>query len=101
MARPGAWINVTPDSEQIARYADMFSAIGSEARLRILQLLLIAHPTGLVVGDIQSELNIPGSTLSHHLDKLRSEGLVRVRRESTYLWYSARIESIQEMLEFL
>lgn len=87
--------------EQVARYADMFSAIGSEARLRILQLLLTAHPVGMVVGEIQSELGIPGSTLSHHLDKLKSEELVQVRRESTFLWYTANTKALEELLGFL
>jgi ArsR family transcriptional regulator len=88
-------------SENVARYADMFSAMGTEPRLRIMQLLLSAHPEGLVVGEIQEELDIPGSTLSHHLDKLRSEGLVLVRRESTFLRYSANTEALQELLQFL
>ena len=69
-------------TEQVTRYADMFSAMGTEARLRIMQLLLSAHPKGLVVGEIQEELGIPNSTLSHHLDKLRNEGLVQVRRDA-------------------
>jgi len=86
---------------EIARYADMFAAIGTEPRLRILRLLLAAHPGGLVVGDIQSELDIPGSTLSHHLDKLKNEGLVNVRREGTYLWYSANTQALEELLGFL
>ena len=88
-------------NDQVARYADMFSAMGTEPRLRIMQLLLSAHPEGLVVGEIQEELDIPGSTLSHHLDKLRNEGLVLVRRESTFLRYSANTEALQELLQFL
>ena len=88
-------------AEQIAKYADMFSAMGTEARLRIMQLLLSAHPEGLVVGEIQEELEIPNSTLSHHLDKLRNEGLVQVRRESTFLRYTANTEALQELLQFL
>jgi DNA-binding transcriptional ArsR family regulator len=88
-------------AEQVARYADMFSAMGTEARLRIMQLLLSAHPQGLVVGEIQEELDIPNSTLSHHLDKLRSEGLVQVRRESTFLRYTADTEVLRELLQFL
>ena len=88
-------------SEQITRYADMFSAMGTEARLRIMQLLLSAHPEGLVVGEIQEELEIPNSTLSHHLDKLRNEGLVEVKRESTFLRYTANTEALQEILQFL
>lgn len=88
-------------SEHVIKYADMFSAMGTEARLRIMQLLLSAHPDGLVVSDIQEELEIPGSTLSHHLDKLRNEGLVSVRRESTFLRYTANTEALQELLQFL
>ena len=87
--------------EQVAKFADMFSAMGTEPRLRIMQLLLSAHPEGLVVGEIQQELDIPNSTLSHHLDKLRSEYLVHVRRESTFLRYSANTEALQQLLQFL
>jgi ArsR family transcriptional regulator len=86
---------------QVTEYADMFSAMGTEARLRIMQLLLSAHPEGLVVGEIQEELEIPNSTLSHHLDKLKNEGLVQVRRESTFLHYTANTDALQELLRFL
>jgi len=89
------------DAEQVTRYADMFAAMGAEPRLRIMQLLLTAHPQGLVVGDIQDELAIPASTLSHHLDKLKDEELVKVRREGTFLWYMANTEALQELLNFL
>jgi len=89
------------DNEQITRFADMLGAMGTEPRLRIMQLLLTAHPQGLVVGDISEELDIPSSTLSHHLDKLKNENLVRVRREGTFLWYSANAEALQELLGFL
>jgi ArsR family transcriptional regulator len=88
-------------AEQVAQYADMFSALGAEPRLRIMQLLLSAHPDGLVVGDIQTELDIPNSTLSHHLDKLRNEHLVLVRREGTFLRYIANSEALQKLLQFL
>ena len=87
--------------EQVAQYADMFSAMGTEPRLRIMQLLLTAHPEGLVVSDIQGELEIPNSTLSHHLDKLRTEGLVEVQREGTFLRYTANTVALQELLGFL
>lgn len=89
------------NSDQIARFADMLSAMGTEPRLRIMQLLLSAHPDGMVVGDIGTELEIPNSTLSHHLDKLKNEDLVRVRREGTYLWYSANADALQDLLGFL
>jgi len=87
--------------DRVAKYADMFSAMGTEARLRIMQLLLSAHPAGMVVGEIQEELNIPNSTLSHHLDKLKAEDLVNVKRESTFLRYTANTNALQELLQFL
>ena len=89
------------NTHPVAKYADMFSAMGTEARLRIMQLLLKAHPEGLVVGEIQEELEIPNSTLSHHLDKLKNEDLVNVRRESTFLRCTANTEALQELLQFL
>jgi ArsR family transcriptional regulator len=88
-------------SERVAKYADMFSAMGTEPRLRIMQLLLTAHPDGLVVNEIQGELEIPNSTLSHHLDKLRNEGLVEVQRQGTFLRYTANTVALQELLQFL
>jgi len=88
-------------SDQVPKYADMLSAMGTEPRLRIMQLLLSAHPDGLVVGDIQEELDIPNSTLSHHLDKLKNEDLVHVERESTFLRYTANTAALQELLSFL
>jgi len=88
-------------SSQVTRYADMFAAMGTEARLRIMQLLMTAEPHGLVVGDIQSDLEIPNSTLSHHLEKLKHEGLVKVRREGTFLWYRANTDALKDLLGFL
>jgi DNA-binding transcriptional ArsR family regulator len=88
-------------SDDVPRYADMLSAMGTEPRLRIMRLLLSAHPDGLVVGDIGTELDIPNSTLSHHLEKLKNENLVKVRREGTFLRYSANAAALQELLRFL
>jgi len=87
--------------EQVARFADMFSAIGTEPRLRIMRVLLAAHPDGIVASDIGQELGIAASTLSHHLDKLKNEDLVKVRREGTFLWYSANTDALQQLLGFL
>ncbi|RBP05058.1 ArsR family transcriptional regulator [Roseiarcus fermentans] len=89
------------DSDAIARYADMLAALGAEPRLRIVRLLLAAHPEGLVVGEIGAELGIPPSTLSHHLDKLKNEGLVSARREGTYLCHTANTKALQELVGFL
>jgi len=90
-----------PDAGRTAAYADMFAALGAEPRLRILRLLLAAHPEGMVVGEIQNELGIAASTLSHHLEKLKNEDLIAVRRESTFLRYTANTAALQELLGFL
>jgi len=90
-----------PKLEDVSRYADMLAAMGTEPRLRIMRLLLSAHPQGMVAGEIGTELGIPGSTLSHHLEKLKNEGLVTVNRESTFLRYSANTQTLQDLLGFL
>lgn len=91
----------TPQTDAVVRFADMFSAMGTVPRLRIMRLLLSAHPDGMVVGDIQAELDIPNSTLSHHLDTLRQEALVTVTREGTYLRYAANTDALRDLLGFL
>jgi DNA-binding transcriptional ArsR family regulator len=87
--------------EEVSLYADMFAALGSEPRLRIMRLLLSAHPEGMVVGEIAEELAVTASTLSHHLDKLKNEDLVHVQREGTFLRYSANTAALERLLGFL
>src|SRR5437667_12371904 len=90
-----------PSSAQVARFAERFSALGAEPRLQIIRLLLSAHPTGMVVGEIQDELGIPPSTLSHHLEKLKKFGLIAVRRDRQFLWYTADTSALQGMSRML
>jgi ArsR family transcriptional regulator, arsenate/arsenite/antimonite-responsive transcriptional repressor len=90
-----------PSPEDVARFADMLAAIGTESRLRITQLLLTAHPDGLVAGEIQAELGIGASNLSHHLEKLKHEGVVNVKREGSFLRYTVDTDALQELLTFL
>lgn len=87
--------------DEVARYADMLAAMGAEPRLRVVRLLLEAHPTGLIAGDLSAELDIMPSTLSHHLDRLKRENVVTVRREGTFLWYTANTEALEKLLQFL
>ena len=90
-----------PEHALVHRTAQRFSALGAEPRLQVLRLLLAAHPEGMVAGEVQEELGIPASTLSHHLEKLRQVGLITVRRDGTYLWYSADTEALREIMNFL
>ena len=92
---------IRKNSGQVAKYADRLSAMGAEPRLRIMQLLLSAHPDGMVVGEIQEELGISASNLSHHLDKLKHEELIAVARQGTFLRCTANTETLRELLGFL
>jgi ATP-dependent Clp protease ATP-binding subunit ClpC len=89
------------NNAQSARFADVFAALGSEPRLEIMRLLFAAYPQGMTVGELQAQLQIPNSTLSHHLEKLRVEGLVKVQRDRQFLWYAADVETVETLLEFL
>ena len=86
---------------QALHFAPKFAALGHEARLSIVRLLMSAHPDGMVVGEIQEELDIPPSTLSHHLDALQREGLVSVTREGKFLRYRADAAGLKDLLSFL
>ncbi len=88
-------------NEATVRFAGMLAAMGTEPRLRIVRLLLTAHPDGMFVGEIAAELGIPNSTLSHHLDKLRNVGLLHVQREGTFLRYSVNAAGLESLLGFL
>src|ERR1700690_1560646 len=87
--------------EEVIRYADMLAAMGSEPRLRIMRLLLSAHPDGMVVGEIGTELEGTASTLSHHLEKLKNKDLVRGHGEGRCLRYSANTAVLEQLLGFL
>ena len=81
--------------------ADMFAALGAEPRLRIVRLLLSAHPDGMVVNEIQAETGVGGSTLSHHLEKLKNDELVTAEREKAFIRYRANTDALEELLGFL
>ena len=85
----------------VTRFADMFAALGAEPRLRIMRLLLSAHPDGLVVSEIQAETGVAGSTLSHHLEKLKNHQLVISEREKAFIRYRANVEALEGLLGFL
>lgn len=85
----------------VSRFADMFAALGAEPRLRIMRLLLSAHPGGLVVTEIQDQTGVAGSTLSHHLEKLKNDELVTAEREKAFIRYRANTAALEDVLGFL
>ncbi len=86
---------------QAQTFAARFAALGHVNRVEILRHLRTAHPDGLVVGEIQGLLGIPASTLSHHLEALRQEGLVVQEREGRFLRYRAGTEALNAVLGYL
>ena len=85
----------------LRRYSNRFNALGHEVRLEILRRLRKAHPDGMVVGEIQQAVGVPASTLSHHLETLFHEGLVRQRREGRFLRYFTDEQGLEEVIHFL
>lgn len=81
--------------------APVFAALGQPARLEVMRQLLSAYPEAVAAGVIQEKLGIPASTLSHHLHKLREVGLVTSVRESQWIRYAARDDTLQSLLDFL
>jgi len=75
--------------------------LGNTTRLSIFRLLVKAGKNGLPVGEIQKNLQIPGSTLTHHIQRLVQVGLINQRRESRTLYCEPQMDAIRELAEFL
>ena len=88
-------------SRSVDEIAATFAALGQASRLNIVRLLLSAYPQGLPAGEIQRELGITASTLSHHLDKLRQVGIVQAAKDRQWIWYSVRSDTLRYLIDFL
>lgn len=75
--------------------------LGNPTRLEIFRLLVRAGPPGATVGEIQDRLNIPGSTLSHHISHLVNAGLVHQEREGRVLRCRPNFVLMSQVMEFL
>lgn len=86
---------------QYQKAADCMGELGSPIRLRIFHFLVKAGPDGAPVGEIQSVLRIPSSTLSHHISRLVAVGLVRQRRQGRTLFCHPEVKTLERLIEFL
>jgi DNA-binding transcriptional ArsR family regulator len=77
------------------------SALAQESRLAVFRLLVKRGPDGFTPGVLSDKLQIPATTLSFHLKELQNAGLVTMRRESRFLYYSARFDRMRELVGFL
>jgi len=77
------------------------SALGHAKRLAIFRLLVVAGSSGRMAGDISSELGLPGATLSFHLKKLASAGLITAEPRSQFVCYRAAIDVMDDVITYL
>ena len=82
------------------QHVEAFKSLAHRTRLEIF-FFLVRQKGEVAVGDIQAELEIPGPTLSHHLDLLRRAGLVQSRKEGTFVYYSTKSEMVTELVRLL
>jgi len=79
----------------------ILSKIGNPTRLKIIRLLVRAGEQGMPVGAIQKKLQIPGSTLTHHIAHLKSAGLIRQEREQATLFCQMEYERLNHLVAYL
>lgn len=84
-----------------ATAAKKLAELGHQTRLEIFRHLIKGGNKGVSVGEIQSTLGIPGSTLSHHISRLVSVGLVKQKREGTTLYCIPKYKELERLIEFL
>jgi ArsR family transcriptional regulator len=89
------------DVKGIERYAEQLAALGHVARLSLLRAVVQAGHEGVSTTELQERLDIPWTTLSHHLDRLVDAGLVIVRREAKFAFHTADYKALRAVTDFL
>ena len=88
-------------STELDLHAAQLSALGHPAGLAIVRFVVQGGPQGTAAGAIQDQVDLPASTLSHHLKRLSSAGLVRSHSESTFLLYSADFDVSKQLTAYI
>lgn len=88
-------------SAKLKRHAEQLAALGSPVRLAILRRVVQGDAEGTVVGELQAKLDIPWSTLSHHLERLSSAGLLIRRADGRFIYYRADFPSLRALTDYL
>jgi DNA-binding transcriptional ArsR family regulator len=86
---------------KLDRHAEQLSALGHPVRLQILRFIVQAGSEGAAAGEIQAHVDMPASTLSHHLKRLASAGLVTARLDGTFHYYAAAYDALRGLTEYL
>lgn len=88
-------------ASKLERHAEQLSALGHPIRLRILRFVVQAGDAGSTAGDIQAHVDLPASTLSHHLKRLVHAGLLSTRGEGTFHLYAADYSALRAMTDYV
>jgi ArsR family transcriptional regulator, arsenate/arsenite/antimonite-responsive transcriptional repressor len=86
---------------KLERHAEQLAALGSPVRLSIVRRIVQGAPDGTAVGELQSKLDVPWSTLSHHLERLASAGLIKARPEGKFIFYRAEYAALRALTDYL
>jgi DNA-binding transcriptional ArsR family regulator len=88
-------------SKKLEAHAEQLGALGHPVRLAILRHVVSAGGEGAAVGEIQAKVDVPASTLSHHIDRLARTGLLEGRREGTFIYYRAVFPALRALTDYL
>jgi ArsR family transcriptional regulator, arsenate/arsenite/antimonite-responsive transcriptional repressor len=88
-------------SSKVDRHAEQLSALGHPVRLTVLRFVVQAGPRGATAGDIQAHVDMPASSLSHHLKRLVDAGLMSTTPEGTYQYYAADYAALRGLTDYL
>jgi DNA-binding transcriptional ArsR family regulator len=85
----------------LERHADELAALGHVARLSILRAVVQAGPEGVTTTELQERVDIPWTTLNHHLDRMVDAGLVTARRDGKSVFHTANYDALRTLTDFL
>lgn len=88
-------------SAKLERHAGQLAALASPVRLAILRAVVQGPEDGTVVGELQKKLDIPWSTLSHHLEKLTGAGLLVSRKEGSFIFHRVDFKVLRSLTDYL
>lgn len=86
---------------RVDRYAEQLSALGHPVRLSILRFVVQSGDGGAAAGEIQRHVDLPASTLSHHLKRLVDAGMLVARPEGTFHYYAADYKVLKGLTDYL
>jgi DNA-binding transcriptional ArsR family regulator len=94
-------VRSNPVTSKLERHAEQLGALGHPVRLAILRFIVQAGSEGAAAGEIQAQVDLPASTLSHHLKRLVDAGVARTRGEGTFHYYSADYDAMRALTAYL